>query len=73
MAHFGKNESRTNHAPEARRILFEMGVGDAVGTFERDKDNEFVESMLERFEQYQERTLVSDAQIEYLRDIKDRL
>ncbi len=58
---------------EAHRILFEMGVGSAVGKFEREKDNKFVQDMIGKFEQYGSRAMVSAAQLFYLRDLKDRL
>lgn len=56
---------------EAQHILVKMGL---IGATEMMRDNErkFVEDLMERFEQYQERTLVSVKQLFWLRDLKDR-
>ena len=37
-----------------------------------DKSNGFVTQMLERFEQYDERAFVSEAQMEWLEDLADK-
>jgi hypothetical protein len=64
----GDNDSRN---AEASRILFDLGLKDAA--FERTKDEDFVSQMVERFEQYGGKTIVSSAQLFWLRDLKDKL
>lgn len=64
----GDNASRNE---EARRILFELGLKDAP--FEREKDEDFVAGMVDRFDQYGEKTIVSSGQLFWLRDLKDKL
>lgn len=62
-----------SRAAEANRILFEMGVAEACGSFEDDKSNEFVQGMIDRFEKYGPKTQVSAKQLFWLRDLKDKL
>jgi len=55
---------------EANRILFEMGLKDAA--FEQDREQDFVASLVDRFEQYGIKTVVSSKQLFWLRDLKER-
>lgn len=55
---------------EANRILFEMGLKDA--SFEQDREQDFVASLVDRFEQYGIKAVVSSKQLFWLRDLKER-
>lgn len=55
---------------EANRILFEMGLKDA--SFEQDREQDFVASLVDRFEHYGIKTVVSSKQLFWLRDLKER-
>jgi len=65
----GSNEDRN---AEAHRILFEMKLGDMVGSFEQDKENDFVQGLLDKFDDYGTGTFVSSKQIFWLRDLKEK-
>jgi hypothetical protein len=63
----GDNASRN---AEARKILYDLGLKDAG--LETDKEQDFVASLIDRFEQYGERTVISSKQLFWLRDLKER-
>jgi len=65
----GSNEDRNT---EAHRILFEMKLGDMVGSFEQEKENDFVQGLLDKFDDYGTGTFVSSKQIFWLRDLKEK-
>lgn len=67
MASGGSAEDRND---EARRILFDMGLKDA--SFEQSKEEDFVSSLVDRFEQYGTKAIVSSKQLFWLRDLKDK-
>lgn len=55
---------------EAWRILDEMGLKNAA--FEQDREQDFVASLMDRFEQYGIKTVVSSKQLFWLRDLKEK-
>lgn len=55
---------------EANRILFEMGLKDA--SFEQDREQDFVASLVDRFEQFGIKTAISSKQLFWLRDLKEK-
>lgn len=63
----GSAEDRND---EAKRILFDMGLKDAA--FEQSREEDFVASLIDRFEQYGIKTAVSSKQLFWLRDLKDK-
>jgi len=67
VASGGDNADRNE---EAHRILFDLGLQNAA--LQSDKEQDFVAGMVDRFEQYGERTIVSSKQLFWLRDLKDR-
>lgn len=66
----GGDEASRNR--EAGQILFEMGLADAVDSFEKENERSFVSSLVERFDKYAEKTLISPKQLFWLRDLKER-
>lgn len=65
----GENNDRN---AEARRILFDMRLGEQCGAFEKENENDFVQGLLDKFDQYGEQTFVSSKQLFWLRDLKEK-
>jgi hypothetical protein len=63
----GTPESRNR---EAKRILFDLGLKDA--SFERDKDSDFVAGLVDRFERFGDKTIISSLQLFWLRDLVEK-
>jgi len=63
----GTPESRT---AEAWRILDEMGL--RYASFDKAREQEFISSLVDNFEQYGSRTIITVKQLFWLRDLKER-
>ena len=67
IASGGDNTARNQ---EAWRILNDLGLKDCA--FEQDREMDFVGGLVDRFEQYGERTIISSKQLFWLRDLKEK-
>ena len=65
----GDNDARN---AEAHRILFEMKLGEMCGSFEQEKENDFVQRLMDQFAAFGGRTFVSSKQLFWLRDLKEK-
>lgn len=55
---------------EAHKILFDLGLKDAA--METDRESDFISGLIDRFDEFGSRTVISSKQLFWLRDLADK-